>query len=66
MGVSFHSVNGVRDYMQENLNQLIGVSLDDRCIALFINFHVNVVLAFGTSQIHGTFQERPDIHGRTM
>src|ERR1700722_3564750 len=64
--VSFHSVNRIRNNMQEYLNQLIGVTLDHGYGALFLNLYSNVVSAPRARQVHRALQKRPDIHGRAM
>src|SRR5580704_1579296 len=63
---SFHSVNGIRNNMEEYLNQLIGVTLDHRYSALFLNLHSNAVSPPRARQVHSTLQKRPDIHASTM
>src|SRR6202521_2358238 len=64
--VFFHSVNRIRNNMQEYLNQLIGVTLDQGYIALFLNLHSNAVSPPRARQVHSALQQRPDIQGRTM
>src|SRR5271163_875946 len=40
---ALHGVDGIRDDMQKYLNQLIGVSLDQRYLSQFLNLYVHVV-----------------------
>src|SRR5580700_8698578 len=63
---SFHSVNGIRNNMEEYLNELIGVTLDHSCSALFLNLHSNAVSPPRARQVHSALQKRADIHGSTM
>src|SRR5580692_86436 len=64
--VSFHRINRIRDEMQENLNQLIRVTLNHRYSVLFLDLYSHAVSAPSTRQANGALQQRPDIKRRAM